>query len=57
MTFIIIFVGIQLGKKRGYYTKKFKVETVRLVVEEGQRIFDVARELVSGGNYEDLCYD
>jgi len=30
----IIFVGVQMGKKRRQYTKEFKVEAVCLIVEE-----------------------
>jgi transposase len=31
--------------KRNLYTKEFKVEAVRLVVEEGRRISEVSHEL------------
>jgi len=41
----IIFGGVQMGKKLRQYTKEFKVETVRLIVEEGRRISEVSREL------------
>ena len=34
-----------MGKKRRQYTKEFKTEAVRLIVEEGRRISEVAREL------------
>ena len=34
-----------MGKKRRQYTKEFKIEAVRLKVEEGRPISDVAREL------------
>ena len=34
-----------MGKKRRQYTKEFKIEAVRLIVEEGRPISDVAREL------------
>ena len=34
-----------MGKKRRQYTKEFKIEAVRLKVEEGRPIFEVAREL------------
>ena len=34
-----------MGKKRNQYTKEFKVEAVRLIVEEGRRISEVSREL------------
>ena len=34
-----------MGKKRNHYTKAFKIEAVRLVVEEGRRVSEVAREL------------
>jgi transposase len=41
----IIFGGVQMVKNRRQYTKEFKTEAVRLIVEEGRRISDVAREL------------
>ena len=34
-----------MGKNRRQYTKEFKIEAVRLIVEEGSRISEVAREL------------
>ena len=34
-----------MGKNRRQYTKEFKIEAVRLKVEEGRPIFEVAREL------------
>ncbi len=34
-----------MGKKRSQYTKEYKIETVRLIVEEGRPISEVAREL------------
>ena len=34
-----------MGKKRRQYTKEFKVEAVRLIVKEGRRISEVARDL------------
>ncbi len=34
-----------MGKKRNPYTKEYKVEAVRLIVEEGRPISEVAREL------------
>ena len=34
-----------MGKKRRQYTKEFKIEAVRLIIEEGGPISDVAREL------------
>ena len=34
-----------MRKKRRQYTKEFKIEAVRLKVEEGRPIFEVAREL------------
>ena len=34
-----------MGKKRRQYTKEFKIEAVRLIIEEGRPISDVAREL------------
>ena len=39
-----------MGKKRRQYTKEFKVEAVRLIVEEGRPISEVARELGIGEN-------
>jgi transposase len=46
----IIFGGVLMGKNRRQYTKEFKVEAVRLVVEEGRAISEVARELGIGEN-------
>jgi len=34
-----------MGKKRRQYTKEFKTEAVRLVIEEGRTISEVARDL------------
>ena len=34
-----------MGKNRRQYTKEFKIEAVRLIIEEGRPISDVAREL------------
>lgn len=34
-----------MGKKRRQFTKEFKIEAVRMVVEEGRRVSEVAREL------------
>ena len=34
-----------MGKKRRQHTKEFKIEAVRLIIEEGRPISDVAREL------------
>ncbi len=34
-----------MGKKGNQYTKEYKVEAVRLIVEEGRPIAEVAREL------------
>ena len=34
-----------MGKKRNQYTKEYKLEAVRLIVEEGRPISEVAREL------------
>jgi transposase-like protein len=34
-----------MGKKRTQYTKEYKVEAVRLIVEEGRPISELAREL------------
>ena len=39
-----------MGKKRRQYTKEFKIEAVRLKVEEGRPISEVARELGIGEN-------
>ncbi len=39
-----------MGKKRRQFTKEFKVEAVRLVVEECRTISEVARELGIGEN-------
>ena len=33
-----------MGRKRNQYTKEYKVEAVRLIVEEGRSISEVARE-------------
>jgi transposase len=37
-----------MGKKRNQYTKEYKIEAVRLIVEEGRPISEVARELGTG---------
>ena len=37
-----------MGKKRTQYTKEYKVEAVRLIVEEGRPISELARELGTG---------
>ena len=34
-----------MGKKRRQFSKEFKIEAVRLIIEEGRRIFELAREL------------
>lgn len=39
-----------MGKQRRQYSREFKVEAVRLVVEEGRRLSEVARELGIGEN-------
>ena len=39
-----------MGKNRRQYTKEFKIEAVRLIVEEGRPISEVARELGIGEN-------
>ena len=39
-----------MGRKRRQYTKEFKIEAVRLIVEEGRPISEVARELGIGEN-------
>jgi transposase-like protein len=38
-------MGVMAGRKRRAYTKEFKAETVRLVIEGGRSIPDVARDL------------
>ena len=37
---IIIFGDVQMVEKRRQFAKKFKLESVRLIVEEGRRIFE-----------------
>ena len=39
-----------MGKKRRSFTKEFKIEAVRLIVEEGRRISELSRELGVGEN-------
>ena len=39
-----------MGKKRRQCTKEFKIEAVRLIVEEGRPISEVVRELGIGEN-------
>ena len=39
-----------MGKQRRQYTKEFKIEAVRLIIEEGRPISEVARELGIGEN-------
>ena len=39
-----------MGEKRRRFTKEFKLEAVRLIVEEGRRISELARELGVGEN-------
>ena len=39
-----------MGKQRNQYTKEFKIEAVRLIVEEGRRISELSRELGVGEN-------
>ena len=39
-----------MGKKRNQYTKEYKIEAVRLIVEEGRRISELSRELGVGEN-------
>ena len=34
-----------MGRKRNQYTKEYKIEAVRLIVDEGRPISEVAREL------------
>ena len=34
-----------MGKKRSQYTKEYKVEAVRFIVEEGRPISELSREL------------
>ena len=38
-------MGVMANRKRRTYTKEFKAETVRLVIEGGRSIPDVARDL------------
>jgi len=45
---IIIFGGVHMGKKRRKFTKAFKEEAVRLIVEEGRRVSELSRELGVG---------
>ena len=42
-----------MGRKRNQYTKEYKVEAVRLMVEEGRPISELAREL---GTAQSLLY-
>ena len=39
-----------MGENRRHYTKEFKIEAVRLIVEEGRRISEVSRDLGVGEN-------
>ena len=39
-----------MGKKRRQFSKEFKVEAVRLIVEEGKGTAEVSRELGVGVN-------
>jgi len=39
------YMGVMERRKRRAYTKEFKVETVRLVLEGGRSVPDVARDL------------
>ena len=39
-----------MGKKRRRFSKEFKLEAVRLIVEEGCRISELSRELGVGEN-------
>ena len=39
-----------MGKKRNQYTKEYKIEAVRLIVEEGRRISELSRELGTAQN-------
>jgi transposase len=39
-----------MGKKRRSFSKEFKLEAVRLIVEEGRRISELSRELGVGEN-------
>jgi transposase len=47
---IIIFGGVLMGTNRRQFTKEFKIEAVRLIVEEGRRISELSRELGVGEN-------
>ena len=42
-----------MGRKRNQYTKEYKVEAVRLMVEEGRPISELAREL---GTFQSLLH-
>ena len=39
-----------MGNQRRRFTKEFKIEAVRLIVEEGRRISELSRELGVGEN-------
>ena len=39
-----------MGSQRRRFTREFKIEAVRLIVEEGRRISEVSRELGVGEN-------
>ncbi len=39
-----------MGTNRRQFTKEFKIEAVRLIVEEGRRISELSRELGVGEN-------
>ena len=45
-----------MRKKRRQYTKEFKIEAVRLKVEEGRPIFEVAREQGGVDSRKNLHY-
>ena len=39
-----------MGKERRQFSKEFKIEAVRLIVEDGRRISELSRELGVGEN-------
>ena len=42
---IIIFGGVQMGEPQRKFTKEFKIEAIRLIVEEGRRISELSGDL------------
>ena len=43
-------------EKRNQYTKEYKVEAVRLMVEEGRPISELSRELALCANISETLY-